>query len=85
MVVMRLVFIGAAALLTAGGSVGNGQPHLGKWLSLAGYIVFAVALGVIIALELFFLMKKDRLIASSRRVSMQCPCTKVVTDSDIFI
>ena len=84
MVAMRLVFIGAAALLTAGGSVASDQPHLGKWLSLAGYIVFAVALGIIIALELFFLVKRDRLLPSSRRVSIQWPCTKLVTDADDF-
>jgi hypothetical protein len=79
---MRLTFIGAAALLTAGGSVASNQPHLGKWLSLAGYILFAVTLGITIALELFFLMKRGRLISSSRRVSIQQTYSDLVADAD---
>lgn len=65
---IRIIIVGAAVLLTVGGSMASSTPHTAKWLSLAGYILFAIVLGLLIAMELFFVTKGASLIPSSQKV-----------------
>lgn len=69
---MRICFAVAVALLVAGGSIASGNSasslQLAKWLSLAGYCIFAFILLVLVTLELFLLTKRESLVPSSRKV-----------------
>jgi hypothetical protein len=62
----------AASLLIAGGSVASGNTksslNTARWLSLAGYCIFAAILVLLIALELFLFTKRGSLISSSHKV-----------------
>ena len=70
---LRLSFIAAAGLLGAGGGVSSGSTkssqNLGRWLTLAGYIVFAVVLVTLVFIELYFWTIRESLIPSSRKVN----------------
>lgn len=66
---IRLASVVAVALLVAGGAIVSDNEHTGRILSLAGYIVFAVVLATLLAMELWFFRKQSELIPSSRKVS----------------
>lgn len=68
---IRLASVVAVALLVAGGAIVSDNEHTGRILSLVGYIVFAVVLATLIAMELWFFRKQSELTASSRKVSSQ--------------
>ena len=65
---IRLSFVVAIALLVSGGALGSSNQNTARILSLVGYIVFAVVLAILIAMELWFLRKRAELIPSSRMV-----------------
>lgn len=65
---IRLSFVGAVALLVAGGALSSVSQNTSRILSLVGYIVFAVVLGVLIAMELWFFWKRSELIPHSQKV-----------------
>lgn len=65
---LRLSFVVAIALLAAGGGLSSVNKSVSRILSLVGYIVFAVVLAILIAMELYFLRKRSELIPTSRKV-----------------
>ena len=71
-VALRLAFIGAVALLGAGGGLGSSgdasMRHTGRMLTLAGYIVFAAELGVLTGMQVFYMLRKDTLLPSGHKV-----------------
>jgi len=84
---MRICFAAAAALLVASGSVSSGNTtsslQTARWLSLAGYCIFAFILLTLIILELFLLTKRQSLISSSRKVrqpSFRVPHQRILTN-----
>ena len=69
---LRICFLVAAVLLASGGGVADSSPKTGKWLALAGYLLFAVVLLILIAMALYFWRLRDNFIPSSRKVSETC-------------
>ena len=66
---LRLSFGLAVGCLAAGGGVLSVSIDLARILSLVGYIIFAVVLAVLIAMEMYFFTRRHDLIESSRKVS----------------
>lgn len=65
---LRLAFIPAIALLTAGGSIISSNTHLGRTLSMVGYIVFAVVLVGTIVMQLYIFTIRSTILPASRKV-----------------
>lgn len=66
---IRLSFVVAVALLVSGGALSSVNERTSRALSLAGYIFFAVILGALMVMELWFLSKRPELIPSSQKAS----------------
>lgn len=71
-VALRLTFVGAIALLGAGGGIGGvddaGLRHTGHILTLVGYVVFAAELAVLTAMQVYYFTRKSSLVPSGHKV-----------------
>ena len=69
---LRAAFVIAAALLSAGGALGSqiwsDLRSIGHALTLAGYIVFAVELVTLTAMQLYFWKRRSGFLQSSHKV-----------------
>ncbi len=70
---LRATFVIAAGLLGAGGGLGSQTSadlrSVGHGLTLAGYIVFAVELVVLTAMQVYFWRRRSGFLESSQKVS----------------
>lgn len=66
--VLRLTFVAAILLLAAGGGTASASAHISRALTLAGYVVFAVELLLLVAMQAWFFARRRELLRSSRRV-----------------
>lgn len=65
---LRLLIVAATALLGAGGGLASTQPAVAHDLTLAGYILFAVELLFLFAVQTHSFLARQSLLPSSRRV-----------------
>lgn len=65
---LRIAFTAAAILLAAGGGLSSTNRSISKILSLVGYVLFAVVLATLIAMQFYFLKKKSTLLPASQKV-----------------
>ncbi len=68
---LRLAFISAAVLLATGGGVSSSSLNLGRFLSLAGYLLFAIILIILIMIEIRLWIDRKRLNAASEKVGFE--------------
>lgn len=66
--VLRIAFTAAAILLAAGGGLSSTNRSISKILSLVGYVLFAVVLATLIAMQVYFFQKKSTLLPASQKV-----------------
>ena len=66
---LRLALVVAIGLISAGGGLYSSDRSTARVLSLVGYIIFSVMLAILVAMELYFFMKRSELIPTSRKVS----------------
>lgn len=80
---LRLTFIAAILLLAAGGGTASVSASISRALTLAGYVVFAVELLLLTAMQGWFFRARHTLLPSSRRVLLgtlaACPFLVVRT------
>lgn len=65
---LRFTFVIAIVLLSAGGGLSATSRTIARALSLAGYGVFAAELAILIAIEVYYFVRRHELYPSSRRV-----------------
>lgn len=65
---LRLTFLAAVMLLAAGGGTASVSASTSRALTLAGYVVFALELVLLTAMQAFLLTRGGGLLPSSRRV-----------------
>lgn len=65
---LRVSFLPAIAFLSAGSSLATTQPKLSLTFSLIGYVLFAIILATIIAIQVYFWTKRNALIPSSHTI-----------------
>ncbi|ATY64473.1 hypothetical protein A9K55_004649 [Cordyceps militaris] len=65
---LRLTFVAAIVLLAAGGGTASASASVSRGLTLAGYVVFALELVLLTAVQAWFWHRSHALLPSSRRV-----------------